>query len=204
MHGREELDQNRYQGVAAMDEQRTNEAGGVTVEVLRAPVVEEFLLTEDGVFPNNRTLPLLVYRKALNPDVPDLAAQVRNLLAENQWGGTWLDDVYDFHHYHSTAHEVLAICGGQAQVCFGGAHGITLTLAAGDVVVIPAGVAHKKVSSDGNFLVVGAYPQGQDYDMCHGRREERPGTDRNIVSVLLPESDPLYGRDGPLLEHWKR
>ena len=187
-----------------MDEQRTSETGGATAEVLRAPVVEEFLVTEDGVFPNNRMLPLLVYRKVLNPEAPDLAAQVRSLLAENHWGGTWLDDIYDFHHYHSTAHEVLAICSGQAQVCFGGAHGITLTVAAGDVVIIPAGVAHKKLRSDGNFVVVGAYPQGQDYDMCYGRHGERPEADKNIVSVRLPEFDPLYGRDGPLREHWNR
>jgi uncharacterized protein YjlB len=187
-----------------MDEQRTSETSGSTAEVLRAPIVEEFLVTEDGVFPNNRMLPLLVYRKALNPDTPDLADQVRRLLAENHWGGAWLDDIFDFHHYHSTAHEVLAVCRGQAQVCFGGAHGITLTVSAGDVIVIPAGVAHKKTGGDGNFLVAGAYPQGQDYDMCYGRYEERPASDKNIVGVRLPQSDPLYGPDGPLMERWHR
>jgi uncharacterized protein YjlB len=136
--------------------------------------------------------------------MPDLADQVRRLLAENHWGGAWLDGIFDFHHYHSTAHEVLVICGGQAEVCFGGAQGITLTVAAGDVVIIPAGVAHKKLRSDGSFLVVGAYPQGQAYDMCYGRHEERPESDKNIVSVRLPASDPLYGPDGPLMERWSR
>jgi uncharacterized protein YjlB len=39
--------------------------------------------------------------------------------------------------------------------------------------------------------------------MCRGKREERLQTDRNIVSVPIPESDPLYGPDGPLAEHWR-
>jgi uncharacterized protein YjlB len=39
--------------------------------------------------------------------------------------------------------------------------------------------------------------------MCHGWREERPQADKNIVAVPNPESDPLYGRGGPLMEHWQ-
>jgi len=187
-----------------MDEQRTGETGGsMTAELLGAPTVEAFMVTDDGVFPNNRKLPLLVYRKVLNPDTPDLTSQVQSLFAGNRWGNAWVDAIYDFHHYHSTAHEVLAICQGQARVQFGGMDGIILTLSAGDVVVIPAGVAHKSVGNEGDFVVVGAYPQGQNYDMCSGKHEERPETDKNIVAVPLPESDPLYGANGPLREHWR-
>jgi uncharacterized protein YjlB len=178
--------------------------GPATQDLLRAPSVEAFILTDDGVFPNNRKLPLLVYRKVLSLDVADLIAPVRALFTENGWGGSWVNGIFDYHHYHSTSHEVLAICGGQAEVCFGGEHGITLTLSAGDVVVIPAGVAHKNRGAGNDLVVVGAYPRGQDsYDMCRGKREERLQTDRNIVSVPIPESDPLYGRDGPLTEHWR-
>ncbi len=188
-----------------MDNQRTSRMEGpATQELLRAPTVEAFILTDDGVFPNNRKLPLLVYRKVLSLDVPDLIGQVRAIFAENGWGGSWVNGIFDYHHYHSTAHEVLAICGGRAEVRFGGEHGITLTLAAGDVVVIPAGVAHKNLGAGNDFVVVGAYPHGQEnYDMCRGRREERLQVDRNIVSVPIPESDPLYGPDGPLTDHWR-
>lgn len=186
-----------------MNDQRTSGPGPATSqEILRAPNVEAFILTDDGVFPNNRTLPLLIYKKALNLDAPDLTAQVQALFAENHWSGSWIDGIFDYHHYHSTAHEVLAICGGQAEVRFGGEHGITQTLSAGDVVVIPAGVAHKSLSAGSDFVVIGAYPQGQNYDMCHGRHGERPDTDKRIVSVPMPEADPLYGPDGPLMEHW--
>jgi uncharacterized protein YjlB len=188
-----------------MGEQETNRAGGTaTQDLLRAPNVEAFILTDDGVFPNNRRLPLLVYRKVLNSDASDLIAQVQAILADHGWAGSWVNSIFDYHHYHSNSHEVLAICGGRADVRFGGEHGITLTLAAGDVVVIPAGVAHKSLGAGADFVVVGAYPRGQeDYDMCHGKREERPEADKNIVSVPAPPSDPLYGPDGPLAEHWR-
>lgn len=186
------------------DQETTGLKGSATGELLRAPHGEAFLLTGDGVFPNNRVLPLLVYKRALNPDAPDLSAQVQGIFAENGWVGSWIDGIFDFHHYHSRSHEVLAICGGHADVCFGGEHGITLTLAVGDVVIIPAGVAHKNLGASNDFVVVGAYPQGQEnYDMCHGRREERLEADKNIVSTPIPASDPLYGPDGPLTEHWR-
>ena len=81
------------------------------------------MVTDDGVFPNNGTLPLLVYRRALNAELPDLAARVRKLYGENAWGRSWVNGIYDFHHYHSTAHEVLAVCGGRATVQFGGERG---------------------------------------------------------------------------------
>jgi uncharacterized protein YjlB len=186
------------------DQETSRTPGPATQDFLRAANVEAFILTDDGVFPNNRRLPLLVYRKVLSLDVPDLIGQVQAVLAENGWAGSWVNGIFDYHHYHSNAHEVLAICGGRAEVCFGGEHGITLTLAAGDVVVIPAGVAHKNLGAGNDFVVVGAYPQGQEnYDMCRGKREERLQADRNIVSVPTPESDPLYGPDGPLMEHWR-
>jgi len=178
-------------------------AGPATPEILYAPNVEAVILTDDGVFPNNRKLPLMIYKKALNTDIPDLVSHVQAIFADHHWGNSWLDSIYDFHHYHSTSHEVLAICGGQARVLFGGEHGIEQTVSAGDVIVIPAGVSHKKIHSEGNFVVVGAYPRGYKHDMCYGKHEERPAADRNIVSVPIPDSDPLYGPDGPLTEHWR-
>ena len=188
-----------------MDGQSTNRMEGVaTQDILYTPQVETFVLTDDGVFPNNRRLPLLVYKRALNPEAPDLISHVQATFAEHGWAGSWVDSIFDYHHYHSTAHEVLAVCSGRAEVRFGGEHGITLTLSAGDAVVIPAGVAHKSLGAGGDFVVVGAYPGGQEhYDLCHGAREERPQADKNIVSVPTPESDPLYGSDGPLREHWR-
>ena len=72
----------------------------------------------------------------------------------------------------------------------------------GDVIIIPAGVAHKNFGATGDFGVVGAYPEGQDWDMNYGRPGERPAVDSNIRRVALPKADPLYGIAGPLLEQW--
>ncbi|MDX1541591.1 MAG: cupin domain-containing protein, partial [Geminicoccaceae bacterium] len=112
--------------------------------------------------------------------------------------------IFPFPHYHSNAHEVLAVCRGEAKVRFGGERGEVLEVAAGDVVVIPAGVGHQNLGSSADFLIVGAYPKGQEnYDLCRGEPGERPGTLENIRRVPLPEQDPLAGRDGPLIERWR-
>jgi uncharacterized protein YjlB len=72
----------------------------------------------------------------------------------------------------------------------------------GDAVIIPAGVAHKRISSSFDFRVVGAYPQGQMWDMNYGKDSERPQADINIQKVPLPSSDPIYGNNGPLMSEW--
>ena len=122
--------------------------------------------------------------------------------AANGWGGSWRNGIYSFHHYHSTAHEVLAVAHGRARVQFGGESGPKIDVQQGDVVVIPAGVAHKNLGASTNLLVVGAYPEGQPWDMNHGRPGERPRTDENIRRVPRPEADPVNGGTGPLIEWW--
>jgi uncharacterized protein YjlB len=147
-------------------------------------------------------LPLLVYRQVVDLSGADVTGGVQRLFAQNRWGGSWVNGIYGYHHYHSTAHEVLAVCGGEAKVQLGGEKGLIATISAGDAVVIPAGVAHKNLDSSGDFTVVGAYPEGQHYDMCYGEAGERPSADERIVRVPLPESDPLRGPGGPLMRQW--
>jgi uncharacterized protein YjlB len=77
-------------------------------------------------------------------------------------------------------------------------------VAAGDVIVLPAGTAHKRIVMSADFLVVGAYPPGQEnWDLLRGNPEDRPKADDNIAKVPLPKTDPVAGKDGPLLEHWQ-
>jgi uncharacterized protein YjlB len=156
-------------------------------------------LKDDGTFPNNTLLPLLIYKKAIVSPDADL---IEELFESNRWVNAWRNGVYDYQHYHSTAHEVLGVVRGSARIQFGGASGVTIPLEAGDVVIIPAGVAHKSLESDDDFLVIGAYPEGQEYDIMKGDDGERPEADENIKKVELPESDPVYGVDGPLLKNW--
>jgi uncharacterized protein YjlB len=160
------------------------------------------ILTDDGTFPNNGLLPLLVYREAFPSLDHGGMGTIKEILETNSWRDSWVDGIYDYHHYHSTAHEVLVVLTGSARVQFGGSNGITLALEKGDVVVIPAGVAHKKINETDGFSCLGAYPEGQQYDMNYGKKGERPETDENIKNVPLPESDPLYGNDGPLVKNW--
>lgn len=159
-------------------------------------------LTDDGTFPNNERLPALVYKSAIDL-APDAAARsFEETFRRNQWGGSWRNGIYSYHHYHSTAHEVLGVARGTARVQLGGPDGPAFEVEAGDVIVIPAGVAHKNLGSSKDFLVVGAYPEGQDFDMNYGKPEERPRADKNIEQTPLPKADPVYGDDGPLIQHW--
>lgn len=166
--------------------------------------VETFLLRDDGEIPNNDRLPLLVYKQAFsNESGGALADTIEETYYRNNWGGTWRWGVYDYHHYHSTAHEVLGCYRGRAEIQFGGEQGVTLSIEPGDAVVIPAGVGHKLIRSSMGFHVVGGYPEGQHHDMNTGRPGERPQADENISQVPLPAADPIAGKEGPLMEHWK-
>jgi uncharacterized protein YjlB len=169
---------------------------------IQPAVIVDFHLGYDGDFPNNPALPLLIYQRAIKLPTGSPAEFIEHLLASNQWGESWRDGIYSYAHYHSTAHEVLAVFSGSAKVHFGGKNGVAQTLRAGDVVIIPAGVAHKRHGASQDFAVIGAYPVGQHWDMCYGRPEERADAERNILRVPLPKSDPVYGPQGPLLERW--
>lgn len=160
--------------------------------------MQSYQLTDDGVYPNNARLPLLHYRRGV--DLP--VERIEALLRQNGWGGSWRNGVYAFQHYHSTAHEVLVCYSGSARVQLGGEQGIVASIAAGDVVVIPAGVAHKNLGASADFRVVGAYPAGQSPDMCYGQPGERPGADERIAAVPRPPIDPVFGDDGPLARLW--
>jgi uncharacterized protein YjlB len=159
-----------------------------------------YRLQDDGTFPNNPALPLLIYQQCLSTADGD---EIEELFESNGWTNAWKDGILDYHHYHSTAHEVLAVFKGEARLQFGGPAGPALSVSKGDVIVIPAGVAHKCIEHENDFTVVGAYPEGQQYDMMKGNAGERPAAEKRIKEVPLPYTDPVYGFDGPLIKNWK-
>jgi uncharacterized protein YjlB len=171
------------------------------MELTEARGVLSAILLDDGTFPNSR-LPLLVYPGALSAVLEDLASGFEQLFLANSWTGTWRNGIYPYHHYHSTAHEVLGICSGTGLVRLGGERGVVVRAHPGDCIVIPAGVAHKLLEKTSGFLVVGAYPEGQSYDICYGRPGERPSADHRIGRVPLPLRDPVRGNEGPLRDLW--
>ncbi|HVY28147.1 MAG TPA: cupin domain-containing protein [Polyangiaceae bacterium] len=158
-------------------------------------------LKDTGQFPNSR-LPALVYEAALPPGA-DLADRFEALFEKNGWSRSWRNGLYRVHHYHSTAHEVLGVYRGFVKVRLGGPDGPTVELHAGDVAIIPAGVAHKNEAQSDDFAVVGAYPAGTGPDMQYGKEGERPRTDRNIAAVALPPRDPVAGQTGALPRLWR-
>jgi len=158
------------------------------------------LFEDDGVFPNSR-LPLMLYRAAIAPEAAS-PETLEALFAAGGWLPAWRSSVFTYHHYHSTAHEALGIAAGSARLMLGGPKGREFDVAAGDVIVIPAGVVHLRLSSSPGFLVVGAYPPGQIWDLLRGETGERPTADQNIARVPLPKSDPVAGENGPLVREW--
>jgi len=163
---------------------------------------EQLNFKDDGTFPNS-PLPLLWYRRAIITDAEDPAPVFEKRFAENDWTNSWRNGVYSFPHYHSTSHEVLGVYSGAAALRLGGDRGKHVEVHAGDVIVIPAGVAHQNISATDDFSVVGAYPGGRDWDLLRGLPGERPKADRNIAALPMPDGDPIYGAKGPLRQLWK-
>jgi uncharacterized protein YjlB len=136
------------------------------------------------VIPNHPRFPVLLYRGV---DVSD----PQSLFARHQWGGSWVDGVFDFHHFHSTSHEVLAVIAGGATIELGGPQGKPFEVATGDVIVLPAGTGHRRAASAAGFKVVGAYPRGQeDYDLL---READAAARARIAALPAPPNDPVGG-----------
>jgi uncharacterized protein YjlB len=163
--------------------------------------VETYRFADDGVVPNN-PLPLVVYRGVL-AEGGDRASACEAMFARNGWPGAWRNGIYGHHHYHSTAHEVLGIAAGNARVRLGGEGGQTVELRAGDVVVIPAGVAHKRESASPDLLVIGSYPRGQSPDLRRAEASAHDDAVGHIAAVPLPAADPVTGGAEPLLGCWR-
>mgnify|MGYP006278526967 CR=1 FL=1 len=165
--------------------------------------IVKYRLEENDSFPNNPGLPLLIYQNALELKDDDPALFIENVLKDNNWKNAWRNGILDYHHFHSDSHEVLVVYRGKALVMFGGPKGPEEILKKGDVAVLPAGTAHKRLQSDADFACVGAYPGGRSYDMRTGADDEKEVVRKNISQVVLPVLDPIYGEEGPLKDYWQ-
>ncbi|WP_237216095.1 cupin domain-containing protein [Falsiroseomonas oryziterrae] len=160
----------------------------------RADGAERLMLRASDDIPNNPRLPVLLHRGAVPAGDP---AAAEALFARHGWQPAWRNGIYDFHHYHPNAHEALAIAAGQVRVRLGGEGGVTLDLAAGDVVVLPAGTGHRNLGQTPDLLVVGAYPPGAPPEQYTGRPGELPRALHAIPTVPAPPSDPVTGGPYP-------
>jgi len=160
---------------------------------------ETLQFQDDGAIPNSR-LPALVYHGV---DAATEPAACERLFAQRGWLGAWRNGIFSFHHFHSTAHEVLGIVRGTGSVALGGPSGRVVDIERGDVLVLPAGTGHCNRGSSGDLLVVGAYPDAMSWDIRRGDPAEHDEVFANITAVPLPASDPVHGDAGPLRELWR-
>lgn len=162
---------------------------------------QQLFFMGDGRIPNSR-YPALIYQ-AVPLGADDRARAFEELFAAHQWSPLWRSTVFDYHHYHSTAHEALGIVSGCARLQLGGDEGQEITVQAGDAVVLPAGTGHRCLEASEDFLVVGAYPHGQeDYDLHRDDPAEYVASQRRIMEVPLPMADPVSGAEGTLMQSW--
>ncbi|KAF2213251.1 hypothetical protein CERZMDRAFT_39845 [Cercospora zeae-maydis SCOH1-5] len=147
--------------------------------------------------------PLLIYKSCFPCpacSATDIESHLTSLgVVTPQWRYT----MYSTSHFHSTTHEVLCISHGKAKLCFGHEENsarVEEVVEKGDVVVVPAGVAHRLLEDlEGGFEMVGSYPKGCQWDMCYGRE----GEERKVAGIEDLDwfvKDPVYGDRGPVLD----
>lgn len=206
--------------------------------------VKKYHLPPTALIPNS-PYPLLHYPGLLSEQLStssNIAPQVHELFRQNGWKTHWIFRYGHTQesHYHRETHECMAVLSGSATIRFGVADtdpdleksthgnakedgGVEIHAHAGDVFILPAGLAHKThdttpakefaLLTPGNgrgvaaddpvealekiqldgFTMIGAYPDGGKWDYAVGG--EDAGHYDQVWSVPKPESDPVLGRD---------
>ncbi|KAI7338215.1 hypothetical protein KC354_g17518 [Hortaea werneckii] len=147
--------------------------------------------------------PLLIYRAAFPPPLATASAIESHFTSVGVVTPQWRYTMYSTSHFHSTSHEVLGIAHGRARLCFGHDENegrVVEEVRKGDVVVVPAGVAHRLMEDvEGGFSMVGSYPKGCNWDMCYGQAGEEAKIEK-IKDIPWFTRDPVYGDSGPVLD----
>ncbi len=163
----------------------------------------QYFLKDDGKFPNSQ-LPVLIYKKAIMLPWFFRGRKVKKLFRAHHWTNNWRNGIYTYQHYHSNTHEVMAVIRGATVLRLGGEQGITVKIEKGDVILIPAGVAHRNMQKEKDVICIGGYPRGRNFDMMYGKKDERPAADERIAKVKVPGFDPVTGKKDPMNTIWKK
>ncbi|KAL6858128.1 hypothetical protein ACO1O0_005580 [Amphichorda felina] len=181
-------------------------SANTTTTPLASLRVSRHQIPAHGLLPNTslQHRPLLIYHSAFPGSSSSPSAIESHLASVGVVTPRWRYTMYPETHFHSTTHEVLCVSSGRARLCFGGednAGRVEPVVRAGDVVVVPAGVAHRLLEDmDGGFQMVGSYPADVgEWDMCYGEPGEGAKVE-GIKGLGWFERDPIYGDEGPVLE----
>ncbi|MFU2316851.1 cupin [Rahnella sp. PCH160] len=170
----------------------------------REAAMETLLIDKpDGGVPNN-TLPVLIYHRVIPPETIDNASYLEHLFHSNGWPPQWRYPVYTFTHFHSNTHEALGVFSGTARLQLGGEHGKMIDVKVGDVLLLPAGIGHKQISADEDFMLVGAYPPDIKADLCHDELPLLAARTKAVKAVPLPATDPVTGHSEGSLLVWHK
>ena len=166
----------------------------------REVAMETLLIDKpSGGVPNNR-LPVVIYHRVIPPNVVDNADYLEHLFRSNGWPPQWRYPVYTFTHFHSNTHEALGVFAGTARLQLGGENGKIIEVKVGDVLLLPAGIGHKQISADEEFMLVGAYPPEMKADLCHDEPAQLAARTKAVIAVPLPDTDPVTGHsEGSML-----
>ncbi|WP_423188454.1 cupin domain-containing protein [Alkalibacterium sp. f15] len=166
-------------------------------------MVKTYRIVENPPFPNH-PLPVLYYPHALDEllEQSDPAERVKAFFNNNGYSNSWVNGIYAHHHFHSNTHEVLGCVAGRGRVQLGGPGNDEYPFNKGDVILLPAGTAHKLTDSTDDFKVVGAYPNGMDPDMQRGEAPDYDEVQKRSYDVLVPATDPVTKFEGPVHEYW--
>lgn len=162
-------------------------------------ITEQYHFSDDGIIPNNY-LPVIVYRDICQSD--DFETWFIARFQANNWTNNWKNIVLRYDHFHSNTHEVLGLAKGNVKLMIGGEKGKILEFSAGDVIIIPAGVGHFSVSDNDDYLFIGGYPNGAEWDLLTGKESNRTDILSKIKYLPLPLYDPIFGELGQLHNSW--
>ena len=162
-----------------------------------------YYLDDDEIIPNSY-LPVLYYPKAMELPLLFPSRAMTQLFSKNNWTNNEVTNIYTINHYHSVTHKSLGVIKGNTELLLGGVNGVIVPIQKGDVIIIPAGVAHKNLGKEYAVVCVTGYPESRIYDMNYCKRHERPRTKKNIAALPLPLKDPVFGSEGPLVRLWQQ
>lgn len=162
--------------------------------------IQKYWFEDDGLIPNS-PLPVLVYRQVCG--VEDKSDWFETTFSNNGWTNNWRDIILPYDHFHSTTHEVLGVGKGSVTLQVGGQKGRQLTLHAGDVVILPAGVGHCALAGTGDYEIVGGYPEGRAWDLRIGDEADRDQMLMRIKRLPIPVTDPIHGEGGAITRLWQ-